>query len=245
MSLLAPLVDGAQPADRTNLESTFLSYYAAGAAIALGLDLELRGRTGGRASLDTLMRAMWERFGASNDAPPGLVARPYTLDDFTAVLARVSADEGFAREFVGRHVTGREAIDFAPLLARAGFALRPRAPGRPTLGLLQLDFTDRGARVDAPPLIGSPAWSAGIAQDDVIVSVDDVRLTSRDALAQALRTHAPGDEVVVVLEPRGASPAPVRVRLAADPVLEVVDLARERSGLTGQQRAFRAAWLGE
>ena len=85
MSQQAPFADAATAIDRTSFENTFISYYTWGQAIGLALDLTLRERTGGRATLDTFMRTMWERFGKPGGAP-GYVDKPYTIDDARAVL---------------------------------------------------------------------------------------------------------------------------------------------------------------
>ncbi|MGE0704921.1 MAG: M61 family metallopeptidase, partial [Vicinamibacterales bacterium] len=133
MSRMAPFVDGALPVDRTNWDTTFISYYSHGAAIALALDLTLRTRSGGKLSLDDYMRAMWRAHGAPSGAP-GVVVRPYTLADAEARLAETSGDASFAHDFFARFIEGRETADYVSLLARAGFVLRPRRPGRAWIG---------------------------------------------------------------------------------------------------------------
>jgi len=69
MSQQAPFTDAATAIDRTNFENTFISYYTWGEAIGLALDLSLRDRTSGKATLDRFMRTMWERFGKPGGEP--------------------------------------------------------------------------------------------------------------------------------------------------------------------------------
>jgi predicted metalloprotease with PDZ domain len=125
MSRLAPLVDGAMSVDRSSLAG-YISYYTWGEAIGLGLDLTLRERTDGRLTLDDYMRALWARFGRSAAVRPGYVASPYTLADLRNTLAEVIGDETFATTFFERYIEGRDVVDYARLLARAGLLLRPR-----------------------------------------------------------------------------------------------------------------------
>ena len=98
MSRLAPFVDAATSIDPTVFDNTFLSYYTWGEVIGLGLDLSLRNRSGGSLTLDDFMRAMWQEHGRPVSVP-GLVANPYASADLERVLATVSGDAGFAREF--------------------------------------------------------------------------------------------------------------------------------------------------
>ena len=72
------------------------------------------------------------------------------LDDLKAALAGVSGDQAFAAEFFARYVQGRDVVDYARLLERAGLLLRPAAPGQPFVGNLRLqDVPGSGPRVVA------------------------------------------------------------------------------------------------
>ncbi|MFS8086184.1 MAG: peptidase M61, partial [Acidobacteriota bacterium] len=51
-SLSAPFIDDAPHAQKTNLLNTSISYYPKGEVIGLTLDLLIRGKTQGKASLD-------------------------------------------------------------------------------------------------------------------------------------------------------------------------------------------------
>ncbi len=150
VSRFAQFVDAAVWVDPTNIDNNFVSYYDWGAVIGLGLDLSLRARTDHKVTLDDYMRRMWQEFGRATPAVEGTVARPYTMQDLRNVLAEVSGDRAFADDFFDRFVQGRDVVDYAPLLARAGLMLRKRNPGRPWIGDVSLDFANGTPRIAAP-----------------------------------------------------------------------------------------------
>lgn len=242
-SRLASFFDGVCWTDRTNLSVSVLSYYTHGAALALALDLSLRARTNDRRGLDALMRELWVRHGAAGGSEPGLVARPYTLDDLRAALADVAGSRPLADAFFDRYVEGREAPDFASLLAPAGFLLRRAAPGTAWLGPLDLRQDAGGVRVAGVPPPGTPGGDAGLAEDDLIVAVDDEPVASLAAWRERLGRASSGDRLDLVVERRGR-----RIRLVAtldgDPTVQVVPAEAAGLTLTAAQRAFRDAWLG-
>ena len=127
VSRLAPLVDGAGITNPAALGGPYISYYTWGEALGAGLDLMLRDRTDGRVTLDHYMKALWTRFGRSASRRPGYVEAPYTMADLQRTLAEVADDQTFAAEFFKRYIEGGEVVDYARLLARAGFVLRPRS----------------------------------------------------------------------------------------------------------------------
>ena len=130
MSRMAPFVDGAKFEDRTGFADTYLSYYTWGEALGAALDLTLRDRSDGRITLDDYMRALWNKFGRSASRRPGYVDSPYTLADLRATLAEISGDAAFATQFFTRYIEGRDVVDYARLLSRAGLVLRQRAGGK-------------------------------------------------------------------------------------------------------------------
>jgi predicted metalloprotease with PDZ domain len=243
MSRLASFFDGACWTDRTNLSITVLSYYTHGAALALALDLSLRAATDDGRGLDALMRELWARHGGAGGAEPGYVARPYTVGDLRAALAEVARSRAFADTFFDRFVEGREAPDFAALLARAGFSVRRVSPGLAWLGPLELRQDAGGLRVAGVPAPGTPAGDAGLAEDDLIVAIDGEPVATFSAWHDRLRRTTPGDRLDLIVERRGR-----RTRLAAvageDPTIEVAAAERAGGALTPAHRAFREAWLG-
>ncbi len=243
MSEMAPFVDAATFIDRTNFDSTFLSYYTWGAAIGLGLDLMLRDRSNGRITLDHYMRAMWREYGKPPSRLPGYVERPYTMTDLENTLASVAGDAAFARDFFARYVQGHEAIDYAPLLARGGLVLRPGSPGQGFAGTLRLQDGQRGVRVTGTVPLGSPGYHAGLGRDDLIVSVDGRTVGSALEVYRAIQAGRPGQGLPIVFEHRGHRIATV-LRLIENPRLEVVPGEQAGQPLGEQERRFREAWLG-
>jgi len=241
MSRLAPFVDAAAAVDRTDFDNTYISYYTWGAAIGLGLDLTLRDRSNGAVTLDHFMRALWQKHGKPGGKAPGYVDVPYTMADLKAALASVAGDGAFADDFFARFIQGREVVNYEPLLARAGLALRLASPGRAFAGELRLLDTQGRARVSAAPL-DSPAYQAGLDRDDVILAVGGTAVTSASDFERLIRARKPGDEVSLVFERRGERVAAM-LRLVQDPRLEIVRTEDIGRPMTDAQRRFREAWL--
>lgn len=241
MSRMAPFVDAARSVDRTNFGVTFISYYTYGGAVALGLDLTLRDRSNGKVTLDDFMRAMWRAYGRPGGPEPGLVAKPYSLADVQERLADVSGDPAFAADFMDRYVKGREVVDYRRLLARAGVVVRPRAEGQAWMG--DLRFEGLTARIGelVPPR--TPAYEAGLEQDDVITGLDGKRVGSAQEIQQILRAHKPGDRLPIAFTRRDG-PRTATITLGEDPSFDAVPIESTGGTLTPEQQAFRQSWLG-
>ena len=244
MSRMATFTDRGSSSDRTNWLNTYISYYPFGGAIALGLDMSLRGRSDGRITLDDFMRAMWRAYGKPGGAREGYVDRPYTLEDVQKQLAEVSGDGAFARDFFARYIHGREVPDFARLLLPAGMLVRKSNAGRAWWGDVRLDQRN-GVRVAATPLANTPAYKAGLDLDDEVRQLDGVRVTSSDAVLAVIRRHKPGDKVSVEFVDRSGATRTATMVLAEDPSLELVPIESTGGQLTSAQRAFRKSWLGQ
>ena len=240
MSRLAPFTDAATAIDPANFGNTFVSYYTWGEAIGLGLDLTLRARTNGGVTLDDYMRALWQRFGKPGGSMPGMVDRPYTLDDAQSVLAAVSGDDRFAATFFDRFIEGRDVVDYAELLHPAGLVLQPRAPGLASLGRIRLGS---GMTVMALAPYGSPLYEAGVDRDDVLTTLDGERVSSAGDVARILRNRRPGDVVEVGFLRRGA-PVEAVTTLVEDPGVGIVTIESTGGRLSAEQETFRNAWLG-
>jgi predicted metalloprotease with PDZ domain len=242
MSRLAPFVDAAAAIDRTSFDNTFISYYTWGAALGLGLDLSLRERTGGRVTLDHVMRAMWQEFGKSGERVPGVVEKTYTIADLKAVLASVSGDAAFAHDFFARYIQGHDVVDYSRLLALAGFVVKPANPAAPWAGDFEVQPSSAGLRITGAVPFDSPAYKAGLERDDVVLSIAGRRLAANDTLASVLQQRRPGDEVEVVFDRRGGH-VKSALRLVEDPRIQIVLLEDDSQQLTDAQRQFRDSWL--
>lgn len=239
-SLEAPFVDAATSIDPTNFGNTFLSYYTWGAGIGTGLDLIIRGKYPGK-TLDGFMRLMWQRFGRNE--VPFVIKRPYTVDDLQRTLGEYVGDPGFASDFFRRFVRGREAMDYAVLLAQAGVLLRPAHPGQAWAGDVRLGADSAGAELRSQTIVGTPLYQAGLDRGDRILSVGGVAVTSAATWDAALASHKAGETVPISFEQRGtARLAPLT--LVADPELEAVTFESVGQRPTPAEVQFRSAWLG-
>ncbi len=243
VSRFSPFMDGAAWDDPANTENTFISYYDWGAAIALGLDLSLRARTDHTVTLDHYMRRMWQEFGRATPLMEGVVPRPYTMQDLRNVLAEVSGDRAFADEYFDRFVQGREVVDYAPLLARAGMILHRRSPGRAWIGDLSFDFSSGAARLAAPTLEDTPAYAAGLDRGDELLSFDDVAVSGPSRLEDAIQRRRPGEIVRLSIRRRGVVQA-LTLTVGDDPRLQLVPVERTGRQPSPAERAFRQRWLG-
>lgn len=244
MSQLAPFVDAAVSIDKTAWPNTFISYYTWGAAIGLAMDLSLRDKTNGTVTLDDYMKLMWTEYGVPGmQAPPGVVAKTYTMDDLQARLAQLSGDATFARDFFAKYVKGHEVPDYTRLFARLGLVVRKRAAGKAWIGSAPLTQNAGGVRVGLVAF-DSPLYKAGIAQDDQIVAIGGVDVTTPQAVTDVLAKQSPGAQVPVRFVRRsGGEPVTATLTLAEDPRVEIVPAETTGAAVSPEQMQLRRAWL--
>src|SRR5687768_14234564 len=243
MSRLAPFVDAAASVDRTAWPNLFISYYTYGQALGLGLDLSLRDRSNGKVTGDQYMNALWTQFGRPGQKEPGKVATTYTVDGLKETLAKVSADRTFTNDFFTKFVEGRDVVDYTRLLARAGFVVRRRAAGRAFAGQVNLQPAGSALRVAGLVPWDSPLYKAGVAQDDQLVTLGGVDLTSPNAWDDALSKGKPGERVALRFVRRSGETVNTTITLEEDPRVEVVLIEKSGGMLTDDQRRFRDSWL--
>jgi predicted metalloprotease with PDZ domain len=243
MSRLAPFVDAAVSIDRTAWPNLFISYYTYGQAIGLGLDLSLRDRSNAKVTGDQFMNTLWTQFGRPGQKEPGKVATTYSIDGLKETLAKVSGDRTFTNDFFTKFVEGREVVDYTRLLARAGFVVRRRSPGRAFAGQVSLQPAGSAMRVAGLVPWESPLYKAGVAQDDQLVNLGGVDLASPNAWDDALSKRKPGERVALRFVRRSGETVNTTIALEEDPRVDVVLIEKSGGTLTDDQRRFRDSWL--
>jgi predicted metalloprotease with PDZ domain len=234
MSRRAAFVDGAASLDPTNQSNVYISYYTYGRAIALGTDLAIRSQFPGK-SLDDWMRVMWHKHPD--------VQKPYTEQDLEQALADATGSKEFAKEIFERHIEGLEPMDYAALLARAGFVLQPASPTKAWIGTSPMNFSERGIDITGPTSRGSPLYIVGIDRGDRIVDMDGKAPKTRKDLDDLAALHKPGDRSMFGVETR-AGKKQVEITWARAPDLEIVTFEKAGRPVTPEITAFRDAWVG-
>ena len=237
MSMQAPFVDAAASIDPHNVANKFLSYYTWGAAIGVGLDLTLRSRF--MLTADDYMRELWREFGR-HQSPSLAPTKPYTMNDLRRTLGRFTKDTAFANDFFRRYIEGRDVPDYETLLAKAGLLLEKTAVGKPFIGASLADDTT-AVFVNWTSESG-PFFAAGIANGDLIYSIDGEPTTSITALENIVTSRRVGDVIKVELFQRGQRRT-VPVTLVADPGLRVTTYEAAGRSITPDMQAFRNSWL--
>lgn len=214
-----------------NSANAVVSYYAKGAAIALGLDLKLRQTSGGAASLDDVMRLLWRRHGQTGVG----VAE----DGIFAAVAEVGGT-GVARWLRAR-VEAAEELDLAPLFKGMGVELTWDAPAKaPILGIKLESGTATGEAKIAAVYADGPAHAVGLSAGDTLVAWNGLRVTGAN-LDKHLARHRAGDTVALhlfrrdeLLEKTITLAAPAADTAQLKPARRAAPLAHLR----------RADWLG-
>jgi predicted metalloprotease with PDZ domain len=198
-----------------NSPNAIVSYYTKGALVALALDLMLRRKSGGRHSLDDVMRLMWQRYGRDfyRGAPRGIP------EDALPALVREATGVD-VRSFIARHADGRADPPLADLLADQGIALQ----WKPSSNLPSLDARTRkqgDSLALATVLEGGAAHKGGLSAGDVLVAIDGLRVDAPAGLEILLSQYRAGETVTVHVFRRDELRA-FRVRLGAQPALDCV-----------------------
>jgi predicted metalloprotease with PDZ domain len=137
-SILAPFIDRASSDQKTNLSNTIVSYYPKGETIAIALDLLIRGRTKGRASLDDVMRRAYSKFYLESAADSYyLKGHAYTLEEFERLASETAGLD--LSDFFRRYVHGTETLPYEEALAYVGLRLTRTPEGARTTYRIEKD----------------------------------------------------------------------------------------------------------
>lgn len=211
-----------------NSPNSTVSYYRKGELVCALLDLEIRGRTRDRASLDLVLRALWERFGARGVAVPE--------DALQGVFEEAC---GIALgDLFDAWVRSPGEVDPTQALERAGLSVE-RTPklDAPSLGVRTRSEAGRVWVTHA--LRGGAGQRAGIDARDELLAVGDRRVEGN---ADAVLAHAKAGDRVKVLLARDGRVRVVEAILDA-PQRDNVHICA-RTDATGQQKALCELWLG-
>ena len=218
-----------------------LGDYAAGThlqgeLIGAMLDLVVRDATGGRRSMDDVMRAMLERFSGE---------RGFLGADVERTVAAVCGCSVSA--FFGAHVRQGTPIDFDRYLALAG--LRTVVTWSPALGNDGGSAPDLRIRAWQPPgeqriglLLIDPAsaWGrAGLHSGDRLISINGAAIASVPEFRGVLDRARTGDTLrIAVQRPAGAWSTVVVLSPYQRPTVRIEEL----SNASARQRTIREAW---
>jgi predicted metalloprotease with PDZ domain len=236
-SLSAPFIDDAVHAQRTNLANTSISYYPKGEVLGLVLDLLLRGKTGGRDSLDEVMRRMYEElYLKSPNATYYLRGRGYRPEDFERIVAEVAGAD--MSDFFKRYVRGVESPPYEEAFAQVGlrFVREPRQP----VGVgISADESDKANYTIGRVRPDSPAAEAGLEVGDKLMFLGGLKVTPTNVV-RLLGRYKPGDRVALIIQ-RGARTVPTSIKLGESQILNY--RIEEMKDAPAETKALRASWL--
>jgi predicted metalloprotease with PDZ domain len=215
-----------------NSANSSINYYRKGELVCALLDLELRSRTHGRASLDHVLAHLWREHG--------VVERPVPEGGLQSIFERVAGVP--LGDLFDAWIRGATEIDVASILAKVGLTIdrsaRPEAPGC-SLGV-RLRAEAGGRAVVSTVTRDSAAYRGGIDHGDELLGMGGARVEGTN-LEATLRGRTPGESIDVVLARDGRlltktvqldPPRPDRVKLAA------------RKDAPPEARAAFTDWLG-
>ncbi|MDT4954923.1 MAG: hypothetical protein QOJ02_3061 [Acidobacteriota bacterium] len=236
-SLVAPFLDGAQDVQRTNFASTSVNYYFKGEALAITLDLLIRGKTHGRASLDDVMRRMYEEFYLkSPNATYYLRGRGFTSEDFERVTSEVAGMD--MSDFFKRYVRGVEVPPYDEAFGSVGLRL-VRVPSRDPFVGVTTDSEESTSMKIRTVRRGSPAEDAGLKHGDIIISVGNTKVT-RETFGPTIIRYKPQTRVPLIIKRDRDT---IKVILTLGEPNAYSYHIEEIKDASPEQRALRAAWM--
>ena len=237
-SLSAPFIDDAPHSQRTNLANASISYYPKGELIGLVLDLMIRGKTNGKASLDDVMRRMYDEFYLkSPNATYYLRGRGYTTEDFERVASEVSGSDlsGFFRLYI----RGVELLPYDDVLRLLGLYLTREQARQPFSAGIGIDWQKTASLTIGFVRNGSVAEDAGLQEGDEIISLGR-RNVSRENWLVSLARYKQGDRVPITVKRNRRT---IQATLLLDAPERFEYRILERKDATPEQKALRTAWL--
>jgi predicted metalloprotease with PDZ domain len=234
--LSAERVSAAEYGERVELGDYSASTHLQGELIGAMMDLRIRQATGGRRSMDDVMRLMMARYSGEHG---------FTSRDVERTIADVCGCS--VTSFFDAHVRGAGPIAFDDYLRYIG--LRVEVTRKPALGEdghpvpdMRAYPYDRGDGRGPRLAISDPAsaWGrAGLHTGDRVLAMNGHPTTDVQAVFASLRQLRSGDTIHVDVEHGGARRSVTVVMTPFDrPFVQLRDVATP----TAAQRTLRAQW---
>ncbi len=212
--------------------NTYYSFYTKGSILGLLLDLEIRGITKNKKSLNDVMRHLNENYAQKDRGMPE--------DGMLRAINQVTG--GDFTWFFDAHVDGVEEIDYNRFLKHAGLELvREVDKKSPKVWLgLSLRGDENHARI-SNVVPESPAFEAGLDRDDLLVAIDGRRVHAEN-LDQTLKKYQPSDQIeVTVFRREHLKQFKVTLAEAKPDKFKIQKLEKT----SGKQDKLRKDWLNE
>ena len=222
--------------DANKVNST-ISYYRKGALIGLVSDMEIRRRTKNQASLDTVMREMYARYGPGGTAQGG-----YPPGAFENIVESTAGQD--VRKVVEDllKTTGDPDIDRA--LDWYGLELQRTQSlpnGEQAPGGIGVKWEISGYALLAEHVVlGHPGAIAGVLPGDELLAIDGLRVTTENHLQRLQKLH-PDEQVELTLVRHGRL-----INLSLTTGTEVPDSYAivPKPGISNREKKRMEAWLG-
>lgn len=208
-----------------NSPNSSISYYLKGHLLGALLDLELRGHSAGRHSLDEVVRQVY-REGQRGLPENGV----------ESIVEQVLG-ESRAGWFL-RYVHGTQELPLPQALATVGLRATPIAP-KPSGGWLGAHLKASDGRVQVTSVLrDGPAERAGVSAGDLVVAADRYRV-DLETLNQRLEDLKPGDRTTLSFFRHDVLREAVLTLGRVPPKIRFV----RRAKTTATQRAAAESWL--
>ena len=173
-----------------NTPNSVVSYYIKGSLVALCIDLKLRQLSDNTASLDTVMRQLWQDYGKT-----GLGIHNDTVQNIVQSLVYEDLSE-----FWQQCLYSTQELPLTELLSAQGVAVNYKYDNAKNQPLASLGI--RGQMAEGGFQIqnvwrGSAAESAGISAGDVLMAIDGLKVSAQ--LEKTIASYAIGDTLSVHL----------------------------------------------
>ena len=236
-SLSASFLDDAPHSQNTNISNTAISYYPKGELIGMVLDLIIRGKTNGKASLDDLMRRMYDEFYLkSPNASYYLHGRGYTPEDVQRVASEVAGAD--LSDFFTTYVRGVTPLPYDEAFAFVGLRLVRTQAREPYNAGLTVEEDPRGLIVSSVRS-DSVAENVGLQKDDEIVTLAG-KQAKRESWLATLARFKPGDQVPIVVRRDRRT---IKATLVMGRPERFEYRIEELPNASAEQKALREAWL--
>jgi len=226
--------------DANSVNST-VSYYRRGSLIGFVTDTAIRRETGSRASLDTVMREMYQQYG-----PDGPGQGSYPRGAFEEIVESVAGPQvrGMVEELLQTTIDPDidQALDWYGLLLN-------RAPGRTAAelsgGPVPTGFglsweSDNNLLVIEHVIRGGTAAQAGVLPGDELLAINGLRILPQSVDRQ-IASLLPEEQVELTLARNGQLlTLPVRAQHAIPEKFEIATKPK----MSRQEKSHLEKWLG-